>query len=58
MQPESRLVKKIQDYCHKNNIWEMKVWGSGMQRSGIPALILCIDGKFVALETKDRKSVL
>ena len=52
MQPESKLDKKIQDYCEKNNIWVMKVWGNGMQRSGIPDLIMCVDGAFVALETK------
>ena len=49
---ESSLVKKIQSYCKKNNIWCVKIWGGGYQSGGIPDLILCVDGLFVAIETK------
>lgn len=34
------------------NTWFFKVWGGGFQRSGIPDLICCINGVFVAIELK------
>lgn len=56
MASESQLDKKIQKYCKDHNIWQMKVWGSGMQRSGIPDLLICYRGRFVGLETKVGKN--
>jgi len=32
--------------------WFLKVWGGGMQKSGIPDMILCVNGIFVAIELK------
>lgn len=32
--------------------WFMKVWGGGMQKSGIPDLLMCVNGVFVAVELK------
>lgn len=32
--------------------WFFKVFGGGFQRAGIPDLILCIRGRFVAVELK------
>lgn len=34
------------------NTWFFKVFGGGFQRSGIPDLICCINGVFVAIELK------
>lgn len=53
---ESTLVNKIQKYCKDNNIYCVKIWGGGYQSAGIPDLLLCLDGKFVALETKVGKN--
>jgi hypothetical protein len=32
--------------------WFLKVWGGGMQKSGIPDLLLCVNGLFLAVELK------
>lgn len=32
--------------------WYTKIWGGGFQKSGIPDLILCVNGFFVSAELK------
>lgn len=32
--------------------WFFKVWGGGYQKSGIPDLIICVNGFFIAAELK------
>ena len=34
--------------------WFMKVWGGGMQKSGIPDLIICVNGFFISCELKSK----
>ena len=41
--------------------WFTKIWGGGYQKSGIPDLILCVNGVFISVELKapnGRPSVL
>lgn len=37
--------------------WMYKMWGGGMGAVGIPDLICCVNGKFVAIEVKVAKGV-
>lgn len=32
--------------------WFFKVWGGGMQKGGIPDLLMCVNGLFIAVELK------
>lgn len=32
--------------------WYLKVWGGGFQKSGIPDILICIDGRFIGCEVK------
>lgn len=32
--------------------WYIKIWGGGYQKSGIPDILCCINGVFVAIEVK------
>lgn len=50
---EKEFENQVKKYL-KNvpNCWFFKVWGGGFQKSGIPDLIACINGKFVAIELK------
>lgn len=32
--------------------WYTKIWGGGYQKSGIPDILCCINGTFVAIEVK------
>lgn len=37
------------------NGWFFKVWGGGYQKSGIPDLLMCVNGFFLAVELKASK---
>lgn len=54
-QAESRLVKAIRkaldDRYGAGGKW-VKIHGDGMQESGLPDIIGCLAGRFVALEAK------
>jgi len=32
--------------------WFLKVWGGGLQKAGIPDLLMCVNGLFVSVELK------
>lgn len=32
--------------------WYIKVWGGGYQKSGIPDMLLCVEGMFIGVELK------
>lgn len=46
-----RIVKALRK-AHGSRAWIMKVHGSGWQTAGIPDLLVCLDGRFIALEIK------
>lgn len=46
-QKEGRLNDRIREYCNKHKIFYMKTNGGGL-----PDCILCVNGKFIAFETK------
>lgn len=50
---EKQFENKIKSYL-KNlpKCWFFKVWGGGFQQAGIPDLIACVNGTFVAIEVK------
>jgi hypothetical protein len=50
---EKEFQRKVIKYLNTlPNTWFFKVWGGGFQRAGIPDLILCIKGVFIAIELK------
>ncbi|MBP2026857.1 hypothetical protein J2Z35_000648 [Acetoanaerobium pronyense] len=48
-QLQSKVIKFLKSHP---NIWFFKVWGGGFQKSGIPDIICCVNGYFIALELK------
>ena len=68
MAEEKNFENRIKNYLHsigcypagfpedKMNMpqigWYFKVWGGGFQKAGIPDLICCIKGRFIAIEVK------
>ena len=53
MAEEKNLENKIKKWLKDNNIWYIKYWaGAKFTRSGIPDLICCVNGYFVAIEVK------
>lgn len=49
---EKNFENKVKTFLKSQNAWILKTWGGGMQRSGIPDLLCCVHGKFVAVEVK------
>lgn len=50
---EKQFQKKVIKYLKATpKTWFVKVWGGGFQRSGIPDLICCVNGVFIAVELK------
>lgn len=68
MAQEKQFEKKIEQYLHSEGIyqagtpiqkmktkqigWFTKIWGGGYQKSGIPDLIICVNGIFITCELK------
>lgn len=52
---EKQFQNKVLAFLQAERIYHIKIWGGGFQRAGIPDLLCCIRGKFVALELKTEK---
>ena len=52
MNPETRLTNKIMKALKKHGGFWVKIHGSAFQVSGIPDILGCYQGLFVALEVK------
>jgi hypothetical protein len=50
---EAAFTKKVKSFLDNLPLtWYYKVFGGGMQKAGIPDIIACVNGHFVALELK------
>lgn len=52
---EKTVENKIKKWLKDKGYWFFKVHGSIFQPSGIPDILACINGKFVAIEVKRTK---
>lgn len=50
--PEKTFENKIKKYFNDRGAWVLKTWSNGIQRSGVPDLLICYKGRFIALEVK------
>ena len=51
--PEKRYEEKLKRYLKKRGIWYVKYWGGGLYtKTGVPDILACIKGRFVAIEVK------
>lgn len=50
---EKDFQKQVIKFLKDNNIYYIKVWGGGYQKAGIPDLIICLKGRFIAVELKN-----
>lgn len=51
-QPESRLSRQIMAELRARGAFVFKVWGSEHMMAGLPDIVGCYRGRFVAVETK------
>lgn len=52
MQPEARISRDIRKLVTERGGFAFKVWGNAQMMTGLPDLICCYRGVFVAFETK------
>lgn len=51
---EKQFEKQVKDYLKEQGCWVLKTWSNGIQREGVPDLLICINGYFVGVELKAR----
>lgn len=49
---EKQFENKIKKFLKSHDIWFTKIWGGGYQKAGIPDILACVNGRFVAIEIK------
>ncbi len=49
---EKNFENKVRRFLRGQGCWVLKTWGGGYQRSGLPDLLICCNGYFVAAELK------
>ena len=50
---ESQFQAKVIKFLKElPRTWYVKIWGGGFMKAGIPDILCCINGRFVALELK------
>lgn len=52
MAQEKQFENKIKKYLSDNNIWHVKYFANGFTKSGIPDILACCNGRFLAIEVK------
>ena len=51
--PEKQFEDKIKQFLNKlPKTWYFKVWSGPYSKSGIPDIVACVNGQFVAIEVK------
>ena len=49
---EKAFENQIKKYLKDHGAWFLKTWSNGVQRAGVPDLLACYKGKFIAIEVK------
>lgn len=52
MAEEKNFENRVKAFLKERGCWNLKTWGGGLQRSGIPDLLVCCNGWFVGVELK------
>jgi len=52
IKPEKKLQDKAIEYLKAKGIYHINQFGNGWSAKGVPDLIVCINGRFVAFELK------
>lgn len=52
MAAEKQFENKIKKYLKDNGYWSVKYFANGFTKAGIPDVLACVNGYFVAIEVK------
>ena len=54
MAGEAKLQSQITDYLKpRRDVWFLNKWGNGVEKGGIPDILICYKGFFIAMELKN-----
>ena len=53
--PEAKVKKKVKELLDQMGVYHFSPMQNGMGRAGIPDIIGCLDGRFIAIECKAGK---
>lgn len=49
---EKAFEEKVKKFLKEQGCWVLKTWSNGVQRSGVPDLLVCYNGYFLGIELK------
>lgn len=52
MAQEKTFENKIKKFLDENNCWYVKFFANGYTKKGVPDLLCCVNGYFLAIEVK------
>lgn len=50
---EKAFEKQVKEYLNDQGCWVLKTWSNGIQREGVPDLLICCNGFFIGVELKN-----
>lgn len=58
MAEEKQFENKIKKIFKERGAWFLKTFSNGVQRAGVPDLLVCYKGRFIGIEIKAEKGVI
>lgn len=52
MAQEKNFEDRVKEFLKGKNCWFLKTWSNGVQRSGVPDILACYEGRFLGIELK------
>lgn len=50
---EKAFENQVKEYLKDHGCWVLKTWSNGIQREGVPDLLVCCNSYFVGIELKN-----
>lgn len=50
---EKQFENQVKDFLKEEGCWFLKTWSNGVQRQGVPDLLICCNGEFLGVELKN-----
>lgn len=52
---EKQFENQVKAFLKEQGCWTLKTWSNGIQRKGVPDLLVCCNGWFLGIELKNEK---
>ena len=49
---EKQFEQQVKAFLREQGCWTLKTWSNGIQREGVPDLLVCCNGYFLGIELK------